>query len=71
MIAAGAPGFTALALSNVGHASLKIFPVNNFLSGMDVDGMVAAQIFAVAGVWFALLCTGMFLWIVLIYIGMS
>ena len=72
MIAAGPPGFTALALVNLGQASLTIFPANDFLSGLGgASSLVNAQIFAAAGIWFALMLTGMFLWVTMIYIGWS
>ncbi|OCF32245.1 hypothetical protein I316_06160 [Kwoniella heveanensis BCC8398] len=74
MIAAGVPGFTALALVNGGNAALEIFPTNGFLSaqaqgGIGIDPRIAAEVFAIVGHWFGLLMCGLFLWVVLIYVG--
>ncbi|WWC94621.1 hypothetical protein V866_001468 [Kwoniella sp. B9012] len=69
MIAAGAPGFTAFALVNIGNASVEIFPATGFLKGQGIDPMLAAQVFAVVGNWFGLLCVGMYVWIVMIFLG--
>ncbi|WVW85931.1 hypothetical protein I302_107969 [Kwoniella bestiolae CBS 10118] len=69
MIAAGAPGFTALALVKIGNASLEIFPDNELLAGQGIDPTLAAQVFAVVGHWFGLLCVGMYVWIVMIFLG--
>ncbi|WVR00385.1 hypothetical protein IAU59_007528 [Kwoniella sp. CBS 9459] len=69
MVAAGVPGFTALALVNAGNAALEVFPANGFLQSQGIDPTMAAQVFAIVGNWFGLLMAGLFAWVVLIYIG--
>ena len=61
MVAAGPPGFTALALINLGDAASDVFPDVDFGSNLAAqpDPMLCAQIFSVAGIWLALLLMGM------------
>ncbi|KAK4688387.1 hypothetical protein P7C73_g1722, partial [Tremellales sp. Uapishka_1] len=72
MIAAGPPGFTALAVVNLGHAALDIFPAVGFLSTLSSpspDPMLVAQIFSIVGFWWALLMMGMVVWFLVIFAG--
>jgi hypothetical protein len=75
MIAAGAFGFVAAGLLLLGHTALDVFPANNFLSGTDLgngagmDAMGMANAMFMIGVWMTLMCTGMFGYIAVVFIG--
>lgn len=69
MIAAGAFGFVGSAMISLGHSAIKIHPDNNFLQGQGVDPNIIGAVFLGIGVWIALMCTGMFGYIAIVYLS--
>lgn len=58
MVAAGPPGFTALALINLGAATRDLFPAVDFGPQLQLEPELSARIFLSAGIWFAFLLLG-------------
>lgn len=69
MIAAGAFGFVGSAMVALGHTGLTLLPANGFLDPVGVHGDIIGTVFMGLGVWTALMCSGMFGYIAIVYLS--